>query len=394
MTHYPNLLIDLPGTPGAVQAVIEAMKNATSELVASARRLHSALDFAGTWDGAAADSYRSAGADLVPALNSGVESLAIAGSALEEWVTRMSDNQRVAEQWERQAAALARQEAVCRAQYQDAFAAIRPGTDPGSYDPSELGDDGIQGQTPALTAAYQRWERVHAALNDLRCRAQLLAHKHTSQANAAATKVEAAKPNAFEPATHPGVLQTIVDTVSSAAGTVAQWSATVTAIAAPIPGLDLIDAVTGPVAATAGVVHLAGDAEQMITRAPGGPSVLNFVLDAVDARGGRTAVEEIGAVRQAGRDSSSLAGTAHAYVNGKHRAAAGDATLTPGQQVVQGRATARRPAAAAAAQLPFLAAGGPSPVKDGIGVLINPSAKSISALLEDQVRGLDDGHGR
>lgn len=393
MTQYPNLLIELAGTPGAVHAVIESMKNATSELVASARRLHGALDFAGTWDGAAANSYRSAGSDLVPALNSGVQSLAIAGNALEEWAAQLSDNQRVAEQWERQAAALAHQEAMFRVQYQTAFAAIRPGTYASDYDPGQLGDQ-VEGETPALTAAYQRWEGVDTALDDLRCKAELLAQKHTSQANAAATEIEAGKTNAFEPATHPSFVQNLVNSVSSVAGTVAQWSATVTAIAAPIPGLDLIDAVTGPVAAGAGVVHLAGDAEQVITGAPGGPSVLNFVLDAVDARGGRTAIDEIGAVRQAGRDSSSLAGATRGYVNGKHIAAAGDTTLTRAQQIAHGRAAARRPAAAAVAQLPFQVSGGSPLAKDGVGVLIDPSAKAVRALLEDQARGLDHGHGR
>ncbi|HEX3591431.1 MAG TPA: hypothetical protein VHV74_17565 [Pseudonocardiaceae bacterium] len=393
MTYYPNLRIDLPGTPGAVHAVIESMTNATRELEASARRLQSALDFAGTWDGAAADSYTSAGSDLVPALNSGVHSLAIAGTALETWVAQLADNQRLAEQWERQAAALASQEAVFLGQYQAAFAAIRPGTYPSGYDPSRLGGDGIEGETPALAAAYERWEKADSAVNELRIKAEALAQKHTSQANAAATKVEAAKPNAFEPATHPSLVQSVVNDVTSVAGKLAQWSATVTAIAAPIPGIDLIDAVTGPLAAGAGAVHLAGDAEQVITHAPGS-SVLNFVLDAVDAHGGRTAIEEIGGLRQAGRDSSSLAGAARAYTDGKHIAAAGNPTLTRAQQVARGRAAARRPAIAAAAQLPVQAAGGPPLAKDGVGVLLNPSAKSVGALLENQARGLDQRHNR
>lgn len=78
-------------------------------------------------------------------------------------------------------------------------------------DPSQPGGDGIEGETPALATAYQRWEGVDAALNDLRNKAQVLMEKHTRQANAAGTRVEAAEPNAFEPATHPGVLQNLIN---------------------------------------------------------------------------------------------------------------------------------------------------------------------------------------
>jgi hypothetical protein len=392
MTYYPNLQITLAGTPSVVHTAIHAMQTATRELEASAQRLHSALDFAGTWSGAAASRYSSAGSDLVPALNSGVQSMAIAGTALEEWVGQMSDNQRLAEEWERRAATLARQAAAYKAQYQTAFAAIRPGTDPGNYDPSQLGGDGIQGQTLALTAAYNRWEQVDRALNDLRCQAELLQEKHTSQANTAASRIEAAKPSSFEPSTHPSFLQGLVNDVTSAAGTIAQWSATVTAIAAPIPGVDLLDAVTGPLAAGAGAIHLAGDAEQVITHAPGGSSVLNFVLDAVDERGGVTAVREVGALRQASRHSTSLAGTAHAYTDARHMAAAAEPTLSAAQQVQRGRAAARRPALAAAAQIPFQAAGSNPLLTAGVGVVVNPSKKSVSSVVEGGARALDENH--
>ncbi|HEX4706028.1 MAG TPA: hypothetical protein VH352_28180 [Pseudonocardiaceae bacterium] len=392
MTYYPNLLITLAGTPSAVHAAIQAMRNATRELMASAQRLHSALDFAGTWSGSAASTYASAGSDLVPALNSGVESMAIAGTALEEWVAQMSDNQRLAEEWERQAAALARQMAVCKAQYQAAFAAIRPGTDPGIYDPAQLGGNGIEGETPALAAAYNRWEHVDGALNDLRNRADLLQEKHTSQANTTASRIESARPNSFEPTTHPSLLQGLVNDVTSAAGTVAQWSATVTAIAAPIPGVDLIDAITGPLAADAGAVHLAGDAEQVITGAPGGSSVLNFVLDAVDARGGLTAAREVGALGKARRDSTSLAGAARPYTNGRHTAAAADPMLSAAHQVERGRVAARRPALAAAAQIPFQVDGSNPLLTAGVGVLVNPSKKSVSAVVEAGARQFDQRH--
>jgi hypothetical protein len=387
--HYPLLLIDLAGSPGPVQAAIESMRNAASELVASAPRLHSALDFAGTWGGAAADSYRSAGSDLVPALNSGVQSLGIAGSALETWATQLANNQHTADQWEREAEQLAKQLAVAKSNYQNAFARIRPGMYPSAFDPAQLGGDQIQGDTGAVSMAYNQWQQLDSRLNDLRIQAEALRQKHISQADATAARIRSARPNAFEPATHPGILQSFINGVASVAGTIAQWSATVTAIAAPIPGVDVIDAFTGPLAAGAGAVHLAGEGEQMLTGSTAAPSVLGFVLDAVDARGGLTVAREATALHEAGTGSTSLAAAAHRYTDAKHIAAAGNPSLSRADQIAAGRAAARRPALAAAATIPFqLDSGSSNAVRDGIGVLIDPSAKSVSTLLENQGRAL------
>jgi hypothetical protein len=354
--HYPLLQIDLAGSPGSVQAAIESMRNAVSELVASGQRLHSALDFAGTWGGAAADSYRAAGTDLVPALNSGVQSLGIAGSALETWATQLANNQHTADQWEREAEQLTNQIAVAKSNYEAAYARNRPGQDSGQSD-----------------LAYNQWQQLDARLNDLQYQAEMLREKHISQADATAARIRSARPNAFEPATHPGLLQSFINGVTSLAGTIAQWSATVTAIAAPIPGVDLLDAVTGPLAAVTGTVHLAGEGEQVLTGSPSAPSALGFVLDAVDARGGLTAAREVGALREAGTGSTSLAAAAHRYTDAKHIAA--------------GRAATRRSALAAAATIPFQLDSGSSTIaKDGIGLLIDPSAKSVRTMLEDQGR--------
>lgn len=269
MRSFPALGFDpAEGEPGSVAAALLSLATALTTMQETAPRLQKALDVSNDWWGDAADDFHDYGDDLPTALNSGTESMDAAAKALTKWQTQLIANQRLAEEYEREAKQLKEKLAAADRKVDSAAKALGAAS----------GDRYREIYDNRYLPAVDEWSTLNNALRRVIEQAQRLKDKHRGQAQAAADGINKGPDDAFKPE-NDGALVQIFDGVAKVSGVV---STVTTAIAAgslviPVVG-EVVAPVAGTVAATAEGVNTLAGIGQLITDSGNKPAKLDILL--------------------------------------------------------------------------------------------------------------------
>lgn len=304
-----------PGDKAAVAQVLVSMVNVATQLAPCGERMSQALTVTDDWDGDAADDFHDVGDDLPQAFVSGAESLASGAKALTTWLSRLTANQDLAEELDREARRLRGRLESAR---EDLVSAERAWASSGTAN----ADD-------ALGEMVDAQEKVNNLETDLKAvldRARRLEHKHLREARAAAEAVDAAADgDPFEAENDNWTVQ-VCDGVSSAAGALSAATGLAAAALAATGVLAPVGAALGTVSAASGGVSLLAGVGQRVTGSKNAPSNTELLIDMVPAgsvtRPARAVVDARAAAKTAGKGARDQArDSAKGAVDGLRQAA-------------------------------------------------------------------------
>jgi hypothetical protein len=269
MRSFPALGFDpAEGEPGALAAALMSLSVARTTLHETGVRLGDALNVSGDWSGQAAEDFHDYGDDLPTALNSGAASMDAAMSALSKWQSQLMANQRLADQYEREAKQL-KEKLEAADRKLDAAAKALGSAHGERY--REIYDN-------RYLPAVHEWSDLNNALQRVIEKARRLKDKHRSQAEAAAAGINKGPDDAFQPESDGPFVQ-IFDGVAKASGVISTVSAAIAAGSLVIPVVgEVVAPVAGTVAATAEGVNTLASIGQMVTDSKHKPSLAELAL--------------------------------------------------------------------------------------------------------------------
>lgn len=239
---FPGLGGDpTPGDKEAVAERLEAAARALQQVDEAAGRLKQALDVSADWKGGAANQFGEQGDDALLGLEAGKKSLAPIGEALNTWLRQMTANQQAAD---------------------------------------ILEADAMEQKTKlAANPSDKEKEQINRDLAKIFALADRLEAKHKREANEAAKAIEGAKSDeAFAPVTITD-LQEQLKQVSTVAGEVSKWTATLGTVSAAVPGGQVASGLLLTTAAAAQGVKTLSDTGLIVSGSPDAPKLHNVIID-------------------------------------------------------------------------------------------------------------------